>query len=94
MSLGNSLVKIAEHQLKPKKKPSGLRTAATGALGLGLGIPVGYGLGHVLERASGGKVPSSVMRVLAPAIGLGLGVAHHKWREAERDVKKDAGGSS
>lgn len=93
MTLGGALVKIAERQLK-QKKPSVARIALTGAAGLGLGIPVGYGVGKAMEQVSGGKLPASVMRALVPLLGMGLGTTHALWRRAEKKAMNERSGST
>ena len=43
--------------------------------GLGIGTALGLGTKHLLSKATGGKIPSSVLSALIPMLGGALGMA-------------------
>lgn len=90
MTLGRSLVKIAEMQGVVKKPEHKMKTLGklmgAGALGMAGGTAVGYGVGKLLDHAIKGGVPKSTLVKVMPFIGGALGVTGALWRASEREV--------
>jgi hypothetical protein len=86
----DELEKIAEEE---KKKPSTswrlAKIIGSGAAGFGVGTAAGLGLGHaadlVSRKATGHKLPKSLIYGASPLLGAAGGIAYsmHKAREQE-----------
>lgn len=87
-SFFSEMAKIAEDE---KKSPALnlAKIVGSGALGFGAGTAAGLLVGHgadkVLERATGKKIPSSIVYGAAPLLGMASGIAYsvHKAKEQE-----------